>query len=104
MGIIAWIVLGAIVGIIAEKLTGQRLGLLVGTVVGILGALLGGWLAKALFHIQTLDTFFDLSTWVTAIIGAVVLLLVVGALSGRGGRRSHFGSRRRRTRRGRAWI
>ena len=103
MGVIAWIVLGAIVGIIAEKLTGQRLGLLMGTVVGILGALLGGWLAKALFHIRTLDTFFDLSTWVTAIVGAVILLLVVGALSGRGGRRSH-GGRRNRTRRGRAWI
>jgi uncharacterized membrane protein YeaQ/YmgE (transglycosylase-associated protein family) len=99
MGIIAWIVLGAIVGIIAEKLTSQRLGLLLGTVVGILG----GWLAKALFHIRTLDTFFDLSTWVTAIVGAVILLLVVGALSGRGGRRSH-GGRRNRTRRGRAWI
>jgi uncharacterized membrane protein YeaQ/YmgE (transglycosylase-associated protein family) len=102
MGVIAWIVLGAIVGIIAEKLTGQRLGLLLGTVVGILGALLGGWLAKVLFHIRTLDTFFDLSTWITAIVGAVILLLVIGALSGRGGRR--HGGRRSRTRRGRAWI
>jgi uncharacterized membrane protein YeaQ/YmgE (transglycosylase-associated protein family) len=98
MGIIAWIVLGAIVGIVAEKLTGERTGLLLATVVGIVGALLGGWLAKALFHIHTLDTFFDLSTWITAIVGAVVLLLIVGALTGRGGRR------RRRTRRGRAWI
>jgi uncharacterized membrane protein YeaQ/YmgE (transglycosylase-associated protein family) len=102
MGIIAWIVLGAIVGIIAEKLTGQRLGLLMATVVGIVGALLGGWLAKALFHVRTLDTFFDLSTWVTAIVGAVILLLVVGALRGRGGGRRHGGRRSRR--RGRAWI
>jgi uncharacterized membrane protein YeaQ/YmgE (transglycosylase-associated protein family) len=103
MGILAWIVLGAVAGIVAEKLIGERLGLVVATAAGIAGALLGGWFARAVLHVRTLDTFFDLSTWVTAIVGAVILLLVVGALSGRGGRRSH-GGRRNRTRRGRAWI
>jgi len=58
------------------------------TVVGIVGALLGGFLAKALFHVQTLHTFFNASTWVTAIIGAVVLFLLTRAASGsRRGRR-----------------
>ena len=87
MGIIAWIVLGAIAGIIAEKLTGSRTGLLIATIVGIVGALLGGFLAKVLFHVHSLNTFFSLSTWLTAIIGAVILVLIVRAVTGgrRGG-------------------
>jgi uncharacterized membrane protein YeaQ/YmgE (transglycosylase-associated protein family) len=85
MGILAWIVLGAVAGIIAGKLTGESTGLLMGVVVGVVGALLGGFLAKALFHVQTLNTFFNASTWVTAIVGAVLLLLVVRSLGGRRG-------------------
>jgi len=87
MGIIAWIVLGAIAGFIAEHLTGRKTGLILATIVGIVGALLGGFLAKVLFHVQTLNSFFNLSTWITAIAGAVILLLVVKMVSG--GRRSH---------------
>ena len=99
MGILAWIVLGAVAGIVAEKLTGERVGLVMATVAGIGGALLGGWLAMTLFHIRTLDTFFDLSTWVTAIVGAVIVLFAVRALtSGRSRGRSHGRSRRGRTR------
>jgi uncharacterized membrane protein YeaQ/YmgE (transglycosylase-associated protein family) len=95
MGILAWIVLGAVAGIVAEKLTGERTSLLIATVAGIVGALLGGWIAKALFHVHTLNTFFNLSTWITAIVGAVIVLLAVRAMnSGRGhgrGRRTRFG-------------
>ena len=83
MGVIAWIVLGAVSGLIAEHLTGKRTGFVLATVIGIIGALLGGFLAKALFGVQTLDTFFNLSTWITAIIGAVVLFLLFGAVRGR---------------------
>jgi uncharacterized membrane protein YeaQ/YmgE (transglycosylase-associated protein family) len=89
MGVIAWIVLGAIAGVIAEHLTGRKSGLLLATVVGIVGALLGGFLAKALFQVQTLNTFFNLSTWITAIVGAVILFLLMRAVSGsRRGRRA----------------
>ena len=83
MGIIAWIILGALAGIIAEKLTGSRVGLVIATVVGIVGALLGGFLAKALFGVDSLDEFFDISTWLTAIVGAVILLLVARAVTDR---------------------
>lgn len=101
MGILAWIVLGAVAGIIAERFTAVRLGLVVATVAGIGGALLGGWLAQVLFDVRTLDTFFDLSTWVTAIVGAVIVVFVVGALTGRrslgrSDRRSHGRSGRGR--------
>jgi uncharacterized membrane protein YeaQ/YmgE (transglycosylase-associated protein family) len=81
MGVIAWIVLGAIAGVIAENLVGRRTRLMMAAVIGIIGAIIGGFLAKALFHIQTLNSFFNLTTWVTAIIGAVVLVLLVAALS-----------------------
>jgi uncharacterized membrane protein YeaQ/YmgE (transglycosylase-associated protein family) len=87
MGVIAWIVLGAIAGFIAEHLTGRKTGLLLATVVGIVGALLGGFLAKALFHVQTLNTFFNVSTWITAIVGASILFLLMRAVSGNRRRR-----------------
>ena len=82
MGIIAWIVLGALAGIIAEKLVGTRTGLVVATVVGIVGALLGGFLAKAIFHVHSLNGFFNISTWVTAIVGAAILLAIVHLVTG----------------------
>ena len=86
MGVLAWIVLGAIAGVVAERLMGSRTGLVVATVVGIVGALLGGFLAQAVFHVDSLDSFFDLSTWLTAIVGAVVLLAVLHAVTGSRGR------------------
>jgi uncharacterized membrane protein YeaQ/YmgE (transglycosylase-associated protein family) len=78
MGIIAWIVLGLVAGLVANMLIpGRRSqGLIVTCVIGIVGALLGGWVATKLFHVHTLQGFFNLSTWLTAIVGAAVLLLV----------------------------
>lgn len=90
MGIIAWVVLGAIAGIIAEKLTGSKTGLVMATIVGIIGALLGGFLAKALFHVKTLNNFFSVSTWLTAIIGAVVLITLMHLVTGKRSRRGHL--------------
>ena len=95
MGVIAWIVLGAVAGLIAEHLTGKKTSLLLATVVGIVGALIGGFIAKAAFGVQTLNTFFNLSTWITAIIGAVVLFLLFGAVRGRGRSRGGRGRSRR---------
>ena len=82
MGILAWIVLGAIAGIIAEKVMKTRTGIIAATLIGIVGALLGGFLAKVLFHVHSLNGFFNLSTWITAIVGAIVLLAVVHLLEG----------------------
>jgi uncharacterized membrane protein YeaQ/YmgE (transglycosylase-associated protein family) len=90
MGIIAWIVLGLVAGLLANMLIpGKRSqGLLVTGVIGIAGALLGGWAATRLFHVHSLQGFFNLSTWITAIIGAAVLLLAFHLISSRPGRRS----------------
>jgi uncharacterized membrane protein YeaQ/YmgE (transglycosylase-associated protein family) len=68
-------------------------------VIGIAGALLGGWIATKVFHIHSLQGFFNLSTWITALAGAVVLLGAIQLAEGqRGGRsrvRSHNRSRAR---------
>jgi uncharacterized membrane protein YeaQ/YmgE (transglycosylase-associated protein family) len=79
MGIIAWIILGLGAGLLANVLIpGRRSqGLILTCVIGVLGALGGGWLATKLFHIHTLRGFFNLDTWITAIIGAAILLLVL---------------------------
>ena len=78
MGIIAWIVLGLGAGLLANMLIpGRRSqGLILTCLIGVAGALGGGWAATKLFHVHTLHGFFNLSTWLTAIAGAAVLLLV----------------------------
>jgi uncharacterized membrane protein YeaQ/YmgE (transglycosylase-associated protein family) len=89
VAIIAWIVLGLIVGTIAKKLLGgrQKHGLAVTMLVGVAGALIGGWLASTLLHIDAQQGFFNLSTWITAIIGSLVVVLVHHTLAN-GGRKS----------------
>lgn len=82
MSIVAWIVLGLLAGVVAKAfLPGEdRLGLLLTTALGIAGALLGGLLAAAVGLGDPIDEFFDLSTWVAAITGAIVILLSFRAI------------------------
>jgi uncharacterized membrane protein YeaQ/YmgE (transglycosylase-associated protein family) len=96
MGILAWIVLGLGAGLIANMfIPGRRSqGLIITCLIGIAGALLGGWLATKLFHIHSLQGFFNLSTWLTAVAGAAVLLLAYHLVSGRSSRRSGWFARR----------
>src|SRR4029453_15243260 len=78
MSVISLIVLGLIAGVIAKSLLGGRAqhGVIVTILIGIAGALLGGWAASKFFGIAATGGFFDLSTWIIAIIGSVVLLLI----------------------------
>jgi len=89
VGIIAFIILGAIAGAIAKALLpgDDPGGFIITTIVGIVGAILGGFLAAALFDAKPLDEFFDISTWLTAIVGAIVLLVIYRMVAGRGNRR-----------------
>jgi uncharacterized membrane protein YeaQ/YmgE (transglycosylase-associated protein family) len=90
MSIIAFIILGALAGAIAKALLpgDDPGGIIVTTIIGIVGAVVGGLIAGAIFANNPLDEFFDISTWLTAIIGAIVLLLIYRLVVGRGGRRA----------------
>lgn len=85
MGIIGWIVLGIVAGAIAKAVIpgSQPGGVIVTTLIGIAGAVLAGAIARGLGIGDPIDEFFDLSTWLAAIIGAVVVLLAWGAISNR---------------------
>ncbi len=85
MGIIAFLILGLLAGWIAKALLpgDDPGGIIVTMLIGVVGALLGGFLAGALFDADPMDEFFDISTWLTAIVGAIILLLIYRALSGR---------------------
>ena len=87
MGIIAFIILGLLAGMIAKAILpgDDPGGIIVTAIIGIVGALLGGFLAGALFDADPMDEFFDISTWLTAIVGAIVLLLIYRLVAGRRG-------------------
>ena len=89
MGIIGWIVLGLLAGLIARALLPgeQPGGIIVTTLVGVAGALIAGFIAQAIGFGDPIDEFFDWSTWIAAVIGAVVLLLIWQAIAGESGRR-----------------
>lgn len=88
MGIIAFIILGLLAGLIAKAILpgSDPGGYIVTALIGIAGALVGGFLAAALFGADPLDEFFDISTWVTAIVGSILLLFVYRLVTGRDGR------------------
>jgi uncharacterized membrane protein YeaQ/YmgE (transglycosylase-associated protein family) len=88
MGIIGWLVLGLVAGAIAKAIhPGDDPGGLLGTfVVGVAGALLGGFIASAL-GIGALGSFFSLGTWLIAIGGALLLLIIYAAIVDRRGGR-----------------
>lgn len=83
MGIIGWIVLGLLAGAIAKLiLPGEDPGgFFVTMLIGIAGALVGGFIASAL-DIGDLDEFFDIGTWLIAIGGSLLLLLVYRLIAG----------------------
>jgi uncharacterized membrane protein YeaQ/YmgE (transglycosylase-associated protein family) len=85
MGIIAFIILGLLAGAIAKALMpgDDPGGFIITALIGVVGALLGGFLAGALFDADPMDEFFDVSTWLTAIVGSIILLMIYRLFTGR---------------------
>lgn len=84
MGIVIWIIVGAIAGFVASKVvSGKGMGLLWDIVVGILGAFLGGWLA-GLAGLAVSPGTFTVGGLISAFVGAVILLVGFRALTNRG--------------------
>jgi uncharacterized membrane protein YeaQ/YmgE (transglycosylase-associated protein family) len=85
VNILAWIVLGAIAGYLAGLLVkgDEGLGVIGHIVLGIVGAIVGGFIAGALFGVKDpIQGALDISTIVVAVIGAVLVVVVVNAVTG----------------------
>jgi uncharacterized membrane protein YeaQ/YmgE (transglycosylase-associated protein family) len=84
MTIIGWIILGLLAGAIAKALLpgSQGGGWLVTLLLGVVGALLGGFIGGLLFNVD-IGGFFDIRTWLLAIGGSVVILLIYGLVTRR---------------------
>jgi uncharacterized membrane protein YeaQ/YmgE (transglycosylase-associated protein family) len=86
VSILAWIIVGFVAAVIAGAVTGRPAeGCLTKVAVGVLGALIGSALARAA-GMHGLNGF-HLRSILIAALGASVLLFVLGAIEGRGGRR-----------------
>ncbi|KJL21906.1 hypothetical protein RL72_02445 [Microbacterium azadirachtae] len=84
MGFLGFLLLGLIAGAIAKLILPgkQGGGWFVTLLLGVVGALLGGWLGGLIFHVG-LESFFSLTTWLLAIGGSLVVLLIYGLIVGR---------------------
>jgi uncharacterized membrane protein YeaQ/YmgE (transglycosylase-associated protein family) len=84
MGFLAFLILGLAAGAIAKLILPgkQGGGWLITLLLGVVGALLGGFLGSVLFG-TGLQEFFSLQTWLLAIGGAVIVLLVYGMITKR---------------------
>ena len=83
MGILSWIILGALAGWLASMITGRndQMGCLTNIVVGIIGAFIGGFIMTQLGGSDI--TGFNLYSFLVATGGAVVLLVLLGLIRGR---------------------
>ncbi|MFD7920244.1 GlsB/YeaQ/YmgE family stress response membrane protein [Streptomyces sp. NPDC059740] len=84
MTIIGWVILGLVAGIIAKiLLPGRDPGGVFGTtIIGVIGSFLGGWLSTKVLDKPVPHDFFDPKTWIAAIVGALILLVLYRLLFG----------------------
>ncbi|WP_411081813.1 GlsB/YeaQ/YmgE family stress response membrane protein [Streptomyces sp. cmx-18-6] len=84
MSIIGWIILGLIAGVIAKiLLPGRDPGGIVGTtLIGVAGAFVGGWLSSQFLDRPISNDFYDTATWIAAVAGSLVLLILYRVLFG----------------------
>ena len=85
MGILAWIVVGLIAGFLAgQVMRGGGYGLIGDIIVGAVGALIGGFLAANLLNMPDAVNGINVTSILVAFIGAVILIAILRAVSGRG--------------------
>lgn len=84
MGWLAWIIFGALAGWVASMIAGtnQRQGCIVDIVVGVVGAFVGGILVQFATG-RNFDFGFNLSSFIVAVIGAIVLLVILRLIRGK---------------------
>lgn len=82
MGFFAFLILGLIAGALAKLILPGRQGggFFMTLLLGVVGAFLGGWLGSVLFN-APLQEFFSLQTWLLAIGGSIIVLLIWGLIT-----------------------
>ena len=82
MSFLAFLILGLIAGAIAKLILPGRQGggWFVTLLLGVVGALLGGWIGSLIFGVG-LEEFWDLGTWLLAIAGSIIVLLIWGLVT-----------------------
>jgi uncharacterized membrane protein YeaQ/YmgE (transglycosylase-associated protein family) len=90
MGFVAWIVVGAIAGFLANQVMGSKDGLVMMVVLGIVGGLIGGFVATSVLKMGTVDGI-NLESIVIATLGAIGVIFVARALNRSGGLRRGAG-------------
>ncbi|MDB5170023.1 MAG: rane protein [Candidatus Saccharibacteria bacterium] len=83
MGLIAFIIIGALVGWIASSIMGRDNGLIMNLLIGVVGSFLGSFVSRLVLGYDDSYLAFDWSAFIWSLIGAVILLGIVGAISGR---------------------
>jgi uncharacterized membrane protein YeaQ/YmgE (transglycosylase-associated protein family) len=89
MSFLGFLLLGLIAGAIAKAILPgkQGGGWVITLILGVVGALVGGWIGGAVFGVGY-DGFFSIESWLIAIVGSIIVLLVYGLIVGRGKNRS----------------
>ncbi|MCU1404531.1 MAG: rane protein [Glaciihabitans sp.] len=84
MGFFGFLLLGLIAGAIAKLILPGRQGggWIITLILGVIGAFLGGFLGSVLLD-APLEDFFSIQTWLLAIVGSIIVLVIYGALTGR---------------------
>jgi uncharacterized membrane protein YeaQ/YmgE (transglycosylase-associated protein family) len=86
MGFVAWIVVGAIAGFLANQVMGSKDGLVMMVVLGIVGGLIGGFVATSVLKMGSVDGI-NLESIFIATVGAIAVIFVARALNRSGGLR-----------------
>ena len=82
MGILAWIILGAIAGWITNLIMGGKEGVIATIILGIVGAVVGGFLAGTVLKVADV-TGVNVESIVVAVIGAVIVVAIYRMVIGR---------------------
>ena len=80
MSFIPFLILGLIAAVIAKAILRVKYGWIVTILLGLAGAALGGWIGTVVFD-QPITEFFSIYSWLLAIGGAIIVLLVFGLLT-----------------------
>jgi uncharacterized membrane protein YeaQ/YmgE (transglycosylase-associated protein family) len=79
MGLISWIIVGAIAGFLANMVMGSKTGLVMMVVLGIVGGIVGGFVATLLFQHVGVNGI-NIESIIVATIGAIAVIFVLGGM------------------------